>query len=137
MALAEEISNKYMQERVADLTALHRVISAANSSLKLTDMLNEIVQAVMEVSHADLCSIFLYEPEWDQLVMTATSARNKETLGMVRLRMGEGITGWAALVGKPVSVLDAHSDERFKAFPVSLEDNTQVDAGRPHCPFHK
>ncbi len=125
MALAEEISNKYMQERVADLTALHRVISAANSSLKLTDMLNEIVQAVMEVSHADLCSIFLYEPEWDQLVMTATSAGNKETLGMVRLRMGEGITGWAALVGKPVSVLDAHSDERFKAFPVSLEDNTK------------
>lgn len=125
VALAEAISNRLMQEHVADLTALHRVISAANSSLKLTDMLNEIVQAVMEVTRADVCSIFLYEPEWDQLVLTATSSENKETVGTVRLRMGEGITGWAALVGKPVSVKDAHSDERFKAFPVSLEENTK------------
>jgi two-component system, sensor histidine kinase PdtaS len=83
------------------------------------------VQSVMEVTRVDLCSIFLYEPEWDQLVLTATSAENKETVGKVRLRMGEGITGWAALVGKPVSVSDAHSDERFKTFPFSLEANTK------------
>src|SRR5205814_10394853 len=62
-----------LKDRVAELTALHRVISAANSSLKLSDMLMETAQAVVAVTRADICSIFLYEPERDQLLRTATS----------------------------------------------------------------
>src|SRR5690348_1030481 len=50
-----------LRDRVAELTALHRVISAANSSLKLSDMLTETAQAVVAVTRADVCSIFLYE----------------------------------------------------------------------------
>ena len=111
-------------DRMGDLLALHRVISAANSSLKLNDMLNEIVQSVVAVTHADICSIFIYEPEWDQLVLTATSGLNTERVGDIRLRLGEGITGWAALVGKPVAVTDAWSDSRFKYVPGLREENT-------------
>jgi GAF domain len=106
--------SRQMRERLAELTALHRINSAANSSLKLTDMLSEISQAVVAVTHADVCSIFLYEQEWDQLVLTATSGLNQESVGKIRLRVGEGITGWAALLGKPVSVKDAWGDPRFK-----------------------
>jgi two-component system, sensor histidine kinase PdtaS len=110
--------------REIDLTALHRVISAANSSLKLTDMLKEIVQSVVAVTHADVCSIFLYEPEWDQLVLTATSGLNQSEVGKTRLRMGEGLTGWAALVGKPVPARDAWTDPRFKYVPSLHEEQT-------------
>jgi two-component sensor histidine kinase/putative methionine-R-sulfoxide reductase with GAF domain len=87
-------------------------------------MLKEIVQSVVEVTHADICSIFLYEPEWDQLVLTATSGLNTERVGDIRLRLGEGITGWAALVGKPVAVKDAWADSRFKYVPGLREENT-------------
>jgi two-component sensor histidine kinase/putative methionine-R-sulfoxide reductase with GAF domain len=109
---------------MGDLLALHRVISAANSSLKLNDMLKEIVQAVVEVTHADICSIFIYEPEWDQLVLTATSGLNSDRVGDIRLRLGEGITGWAALVGKPIALRDAWGDSRFKYVPGLREENT-------------
>jgi hypothetical protein len=49
-----------LEGRVAELTALHRVIGAANSSLKLNDMLTETAQAVVDVTHADVCSVFIY-----------------------------------------------------------------------------
>ncbi|HET9496224.1 MAG TPA: GAF domain-containing protein [Chloroflexia bacterium] len=120
----EEHGSHSGRDAMGDLMALHRVISAANSSLKLNDMLKEIVQAVVEVTHADICSIFLYEPEWDQLVLTATSGLNTDRVGDIRLRLGEGITGWAALVGKPVAVKEAWSDTRFKYVPGLLEENT-------------
>jgi two-component sensor histidine kinase/putative methionine-R-sulfoxide reductase with GAF domain len=116
--------SRQMRERLAELTALHRINSAANSSLKLTDMLNEISQAVVAVTHADVCSIFLYEQEWDQLVLTASTGLSQESVGKIRLQMGEGITGWAALLGKPVSVKDAWSDPRFKYVPALQEEQT-------------
>jgi two-component sensor histidine kinase len=116
--------SRQMRERLAELTALHRINSAANSSLKLTDMLNEISQAVVAVTHADVCSIFLYEQEWDQLVLTATTGLSQESVGKIRLQIGEGITGWAAILGKPVSVKDAWGDPRFKYVPALREEQT-------------
>ena len=113
-----------LQDRLAELTALHRINSAANSSLKLADMLHETAQAVVEVTQADVCTIFLYEPEWDQLVLEATSAHSQEAVGKVHLRLGEGITGWAAMLGKPVAVTDAWDDSRFKYIPSLQEDRT-------------
>ena len=104
---------EHLRGQVEELTALHRVISAANSSRKLNDMLQETASAVVAVTNADNCSIFLFEPEWDQLVLAASTnpeARPNE----VRLRLGEGITGWSAMAGIPVAVRDVQTDGRFK-----------------------
>ena len=114
----------HLRDRLAELTALHRINSAANSSLKLTDMLRETAQAVVEVTQADVCTIFLYDPEWDQLVLAATSSPNQDAVQKAHLRLGEGITGWAAMVGKPVAVTDAWVDSRFRYIPSLQEDRT-------------
>jgi two-component sensor histidine kinase len=116
-ASGDDFASQELKRRLAELTALHRINSAANSSLKLSDMLNETVQAVVAVTGADVCSIFLYEPEWDQLVLAATSGLSQDAVGKVRLRLGEGIVGWAAQVGKPVAVRNAWEDPRFKYTP--------------------
>lgn len=112
-----ETPERELRDRVAELTALHRINSAANSSLNLGDMLHETVQAVVAVTHADICSIYLYESEWDQLVLTATSGLSQDAVGKVRLRLGEGITGWAAMAGKPIAVRNAWDHPRFKYVP--------------------
>ncbi|MEO5952046.1 MAG: GAF domain-containing protein, partial [Chloroflexia bacterium] len=135
--LAESRANEIRQDRMADLTALHRIISAANSSLKLTDMLKEIVQAVVEVTHADICSIFLYEQEWDQLVLTATNGLNLEGINNVHLRLGEGITGWSGLLGKPVAVFDAWASPHFKFIPSFHEEKTASMLAVPIVLFTK
>ncbi|HKP51959.1 MAG TPA: GAF domain-containing protein [Chloroflexia bacterium] len=117
-------NSAHLRSRLAELTALHRINSAANSSLKLADMLRETAQAVVAVTQTDVCTIFLYDPEWDQLVLAATSGPNQEAVGKIHLRLGEGITGWAAMVGKPLAVTDAWDDTRFKYIPALQEDRT-------------
>lgn len=121
---AEALTERQLRDRVSELTALHRINSAANSSLNLGDMLKEIAQAVVAVTHADTCSIFLYEPEWDQLVLTATSGPSQDAVSQVRLRLGEGIAGWAAMVGKPIAVRNAWTDPRFKYIPALQEEKS-------------
>ena len=123
-ASEDELAGQELKHRLAELTALHRINSAANSSLKLNDMLNETVQAVVAVTGADVCSIYLFEPEWDQLVLTATSGLSQEAVGKVRLRLGEGIAGHAAQVGKPVAVRNVWDDPRFKYIPSIEEERT-------------
>lgn len=132
-------SDEHLRQRVAELTALHRIISAANSSVKLGDVLAETVQAVVAVTQADICSIFLYEPEWNRLVLAATSSGdlNLEEIGNMQLQVGEGITGWAALVGKPVAVRDAWSDHRFKYVPGLLENRAASILAVPVVLFTK
>jgi two-component system, sensor histidine kinase PdtaS len=129
--------NRELQARLTELTALHRINSAANSSLKLHDMLYETAQAVVEVTRADLCTISLYEPEWDQLVLAAYTGDDQSVVGKVRLRLGEGITGWAGLVGKPVAVRDARSDPRFRVVPQLPEDEAASILAVPVVLFTK
>lgn len=122
--VAAKEAGDHWNDRIAELTALHRIMSAANSSLKLNDMLNETVTAVVAFTHGDICSVFLYEPEWDQLVLTATTGLNQSAVGKVRLQLGEGITGWAAMAGKPIAVKDAWADSRFKYVQALQEEDT-------------
>ncbi|MDQ6694814.1 MAG: GAF domain-containing protein [Chloroflexota bacterium] len=135
--LAGGSTERQLRDRVSELTALHRINSAANSSLKLNDLLNETAQAVVAVTHADRCTIFLYESEWDQLVLTATTAHNHEAVGTVRLRVGEGIAGWSAMLGKPVAVRDAWSDPRFKFIPALKEEKAASILAVPVVLFTK
>src|SRR5439155_6744727 len=59
------------QEQLDIAHALHEVNSAANSTLDLAAVLDKTVQAVLDVSAADVCSLFIYEPELDRLVLAA------------------------------------------------------------------
>jgi signal transduction protein with GAF and PtsI domain/anti-sigma regulatory factor (Ser/Thr protein kinase) len=68
-------------------------------------------------------------PSWRQdrafageyLVLKATTGLAQESVGVARLRMGEGLTGWSAYAGKPVGVADAAHDPRFKYLPETKE----------------
>ena len=122
----DSVPIEHLQDQVAELTAVHRVISAANSTLKLNDMLQETAQAVVAVTHADICSIFIYEPERDQLLLTPKDP-NTDPAGQVRL-LGEGITGWAAMAGVPVAVRHAAADPRFQRASMSYEDKAALSS---------
>ncbi len=114
--LAEE------KEKLNIANALHEVNSAANSTLDLAAVLDKTVQAVVEVSAADMCSLFIYEPDIDRLVLRATRGLSPQAVGKVYLRRGEGVTGLAAEQGKPVAVRSARSDPRYLNLPTLGEE---------------
>ena len=94
----------------------------------------DVMSKLAEVMGMDSCSIYLLEPPRQQasdqaegttsegtLVLKASTGLAADAVGHARLRVGEGITGWAAKEGRPLAISDAASDPRFKLLPETRE----------------
>ncbi|HEX2185104.1 MAG TPA: GAF domain-containing protein, partial [Chloroflexota bacterium] len=114
-------TERRLTAKVAELGALEKINSAVNSSLDLSQVLSQTVDVVAEVMHADVVAIFLYEDS-GRLVLRATRGLNPAAVGQTSLALGEGITGWTALYGKPVALADAWCDQRFAYLPALMEE---------------
>jgi two-component sensor histidine kinase/putative methionine-R-sulfoxide reductase with GAF domain len=111
-----------LERHRAELKALQRVNSVATSSLDETTVLNKVVNAVADVMGVDVCSIYLQQGA-NQLVLRATYGLDPSAIGVARLLIGEGLTGWAAQQGKSVAVSDIWLDARTKYLPETKEDD--------------
>lgn len=110
-----------LEQKTAQLAALRQIGQAINAAWELRDTLELITRKTAEVMGMDSCSIYLLDPEGEHLVLEATTGLAAEAVGRARLRLGEGLTGWAAAEGKPVGVADAARDPRFKFLPETRE----------------
>jgi len=129
---------RQLQQQTAQLAALREIGQAINAAWALDDTLALITRRTADVMGMDSCSIYLQEPDGESLVLKATTGLAAEAVGRSRLRLGEGLTGWAAQTGQPVGVADAARDPRFKFLPETEEWHFQsllavplVNQGRP------
>ncbi|MGB9722942.1 MAG: GAF domain-containing protein [Chloroflexia bacterium] len=120
--IAAQRRSAELTARMNELSALHKVISAANSSLDLEETLHLVVRTVAEVMQVEVCELYLFEPERGTLVLGAAVGLNPEAEGRLRLRLGDGVTGWAAQQGRPVAVADVRQDPHFLYEPILHED---------------
>lgn len=107
----------HLLRRVGELDGLHRIISAANSTLELDTSMQTVVEIVARVVGVEVCSVYLYDKLRDELILRATHGLNTAAVGQVVVRVGDGVTGWAAQVGQPVPVSDVHQETRFTIEP--------------------
>jgi signal transduction histidine kinase/CheY-like chemotaxis protein len=110
-----------------DLTLLRRVSRLVNSALSLDEMLGQIVGLAAKVSNCDACLVYLLDPETEELVLRGSQLPRARDLGILRMQLGEGVTGWVAEHQEPVALSSrAAADERFKAVPDLVEDTYQA-----------
>jgi uroporphyrinogen-III synthase len=100
------------------LREITRAISAAWS---LDQILALITRKTAKVMDVDSCSIYLLYEAGDCLVLKATTGLAPEAVGHARLKFGEGLTGHAAKMAKPVAASHASRDPRFKYLPETKE----------------
>lgn len=112
----------HLVRRMAELKGLHRIISAANSTLDLDTSMQLVVETVAEVIGVEACSVYLYDKNTEDLTLRATHGLNAAAVGQVRLTMNQGITGAAAREGRPLAVRDTRRDTRFHLEPALGED---------------
>jgi uroporphyrinogen-III synthase len=106
---------------------LHRVSSIVASELSLDEMLGEIVGLAVQVTGCDACLVYLIEQESGEVVLRASQVPHAADLGNLRMKVGEGVTGWVAEHKSVVALSDhASSDARFKHFPALVEDTYQA-----------
>lgn len=104
------------------LSPLREIAQALSAAWDLDTTLDLIARRTNHVMSADSCSIYLLEPDEGTLRLRASTRLAHDSLGRASLRMGEGLTGWAAQHGTPVYVRDAKADPRFKLLPETREE---------------
>jgi signal transduction protein with GAF and PtsI domain len=109
------------------VTLLHRVSSIVSSELSLDEMLGEIIGLTVQATGCDACLVYLIEKESGEIVLRASQVPHAADLGTLRMKMGEGVTGWVA-EHKAVVALpsNAAADRRFKRFQALVEDTYQA-----------
>ncbi len=91
-------------------------------SSNIENFLQQTVKLVANHLKADVCSIYLYEGDTEELVLTATVGLNPAAVGKVRMKLGEGLVGSSLNDFSPVCEGDAFSSPRFKHFKEADED---------------
>jgi GAF domain-containing protein len=106
---------------------LHRISNIVSSDQDLESILQEMVALTMNVTHSDACLVYLIDYATNEIVLRASQLPHDSEIGKVRLKMGEGITGWVA-AHKSVVALASHAaaDSRFKTFSSLPEDTYQA-----------
>jgi signal transduction protein with GAF and PtsI domain len=122
-------SEPYIDSRMDhdNVSILHRVSRIVSSEISLDEMLGEIVGLTAQVTDCDACLVYLFEEGTGDFVLRASLVPHIADMGRVRIKMGEGVTGWVAEHQAPVA-LSAHAanDPRFKIFPVLIEDTYEA-----------
>ena len=109
------------------VTLLHRVSSIVSSELSLDEMLGEIIGLTVQATGCDACLVYLIEKESGEIVLRASQVPHAADLGILRMKMGEGVTGWVAEHKSVVALpYNAAADRRFKRFQGLVEDTYQA-----------
>src|SRR5579883_1596585 len=104
--------------------------------LNLSAALDDIVSLVVEFMDCDSCLLYLRQDR--ELVLRASNNPQPETIGRVRLKMGEGLTGWVANERRLLSISrEAYLDPRFKHFHGLPEDTYEAFLSAPVIAHNK
>lgn len=100
---------------------LREIAQALSAAWDLDSTLGLISHKTTQVMHVDSCSLYLLEAETATLWLRASTGLSWKAVGRGALKMGEGLTGWAAQHNQPAAVRDAQNDPRFKFVPYTNE----------------
>ncbi len=101
------------------------VIEALSQSRDVLSLLQRSVESVVRATDASGAFVYLWNEDLGQFVLrVATEGHQKAFVGRIALRPGEGLTGWSALMRRPVLIgRNLSSDPRVVMFPELIEDN--------------
>ncbi|MCL5037742.1 MAG: ATP-binding protein [Chloroflexi bacterium] len=94
------------RRKIQEVTSLYGVLSyefaaALTTSSDLENVLDQTIEAVGTFLDAEQVSIMLLDGKRKELLLRSQWSRDREKFALPRLRLGEGIAGWAAKHGKP------------------------------------
>lgn len=97
-------------------------------SLDVDELLESIACLAAEITGADVCLIYLLEKGVGELVLRVVRGLDKpDVKDNIRLRLGEGITGWVAEKKEIVALPKAaYEDPRFRFFAALDEQNYEA-----------
>jgi GAF domain-containing protein len=114
-------------EARSQVELLHQISNIVSSNLSLERMLQELIAMAVDVTGCDACLVYLVDHASHEIVLRASQLPHAPEIGKIRMKMGEGITGWVAQHKSVVALAaNAAADARFKSFQALPEDTYQA-----------
>ncbi len=114
-----------VQHQSADVAFLHAIAIRMAAAVPFGEVLKEVVEFATSVVKCDSC--FIYILEGNDLVLRASKNSHPEAVDRLKLKLGQGITGWVAEHREPVVVSqNASGDRRFQRFNELPEDRFEA-----------
>ena len=101
------------ERQIRELNIFHDVAKALTSSLTLDSILQTIMDKMAEYFRPDTWSLLMVDESKQELYFAIAVGEAAESLKHLRLKVGEGIAGWAAKHGESLIVPDVYNDSRF------------------------
>ena len=109
----------------SEVTLLRRVAGRMSGALPVEAVLRELMDFATSVVKCDSCFIYVLEDR--ELVLRASKNYHPHLVGRLRIKLGQGITGWVAQHREPVFVSrNAAADPRFEMFAELPEDRFEA-----------
>ncbi len=129
MPKARELEAR-LQRTEQQLQLFQKVSRFMVRELSLQDVLQGIVSLTVEFTRCDSCLVYLLDNE--ELVLCASNTPHPSTIGKIRLKLNEGLTGWVARERRLLSISrEAYKDPRFKTFGELPEDSFDAFLSAP------
>ena len=122
--MSDELSE--LKVRYERLKLLYQVGNVIHSTLEPQTALSLIAHEAARLMGASSCSVILVNPTTGFLEIEASEGLSELARGL-KLRIGEGLTGWVAQKGKPARVGDVSLDKRY----IMLRDDVRSELAVP------
>jgi uroporphyrinogen-III synthase len=110
-----------LNDENVDLAMLEDAAGRLSAAGALHEVLDQLVSFVTAVVKCHSCMVYVLEKE--DLVLRASKNPHPEVVDRLKIKMGQGITGWVAENREPVAIRErAYQDSRFKVFNDLPED---------------
>jgi signal transduction protein with GAF and PtsI domain len=111
----------------SEVLLLYRISTIVSSKRSLDEMLGEVIGFTIQATACDACLVYLLDRATNELVLRASQVPHAAALGNLRMKMGQGVTGWVAQHQSIVALSsNASADSRFKPFRDLVEDTYQA-----------
>ena len=112
-------------EGTSEINFLHEIGTRFAAADSFHAVLDRVVNFVSTIVQCDSC--FVYVLEDDALVLRASKNPHADVVDRLKLRVGQGITGWVAEHRQPVAIASrAFEDPRFQLFNELPEDRYEA-----------
>jgi len=119
-----------LQRTEQQLRVFQKISRLMVRELSLQDVLQGIVSLIVEFTQCDVCLVYLLDN--DELVLCASNTPHPSTIGKLRMRSNEGLTGWVARERRLLAISrEAYKDARFKRFGELEEDAYEAFLSAP------
>ncbi|MCK4882423.1 MAG: GAF domain-containing protein, partial [Candidatus Omnitrophica bacterium] len=108
---------KDKRDQIKLICGIGELCGLFGDSKSLEEFLQKTVEMIASHMKSDVCSIYLFYDDVQELILKATTGLNQNFIGDIRLKLNEGLTGLALKELRPICKRNASQNSSFRYFP--------------------